>query len=192
MIQLWNNLLVSISFDSEKKRLPCAGHMINSAKAFLFGSHPSDFNKKPEEEKLETSRLKLWRERGPGNLHNTRASYIIASRRSNLNSDIVEVGETLLQNFLPFSLLFINLALQFYPILSQQSGCLIDVGMSARQTDQIIEISRQMDSESVVGLVGLLTSVVNRGLHGRIFKLRLSGFPALATNATHKSAAFIV
>lgn len=32
----------------------------------------------------------------------------------------------------------------------------------------------------------------SRGLHGKIFKLRISGFPALATHATHKSAAFVV
>ena len=51
-----------------------------------------------------------------------------------------------------------------YPILCRQSGCLIDVGMSARQTGQIIEISRQPDSESVVGPVGLLTTLTAAGL----------------------------
>ena len=56
---------------------------------------------------------------------------------------------------------FINLAL---PILCRQSGCLIDVGMSARQTEQIIEISRQPDSESVVGPVGLLTTLTAAGV----------------------------
>lgn len=69
----------SISFDPEKKGLRCEGHMINLAvEAFLYGTHPSDFNKKLEEEKLETSRLKLWRERGPvGKPYNPRASYTV-------------------------------------------------------------------------------------------------------------------
>lgn len=50
----------TISFDPIKRRLRCAGHMINlAAEAFLFGSYPSELNKQLQEEVSDTAKLRL-------------------------------------------------------------------------------------------------------------------------------------
>lgn len=75
-------LSLTISFDPLKRRLRCAGHLINlAAEAFLDGDHPSDIEARIRAERTETAKLKLWREKGPiGQLHNT-VFYITRSSR---------------------------------------------------------------------------------------------------------------
>lgn len=50
----------TMSFDPIKRRLRCAGHIINfAAEAFRFGSHPSELNKQLQEEGSDIAKLRL-------------------------------------------------------------------------------------------------------------------------------------
>lgn len=73
----------TISFDQLKRRLRCAGHLINlAAEAFLDRDHPSDIKVRIRAERNETAKLKLWREKGLiGKLHNTVFHITRSSRR---------------------------------------------------------------------------------------------------------------
>lgn len=65
-------LSISIPFDPRKKRLRCAGHMINlAAHSFLYGQDSSKLESQLRQDQSDVSRLELWRQRGPvGKLHN--------------------------------------------------------------------------------------------------------------------------
>ena len=72
-----------ISFNPLKRRLRCAGHLINlAAEAFLDEDHPSDLETRIRAGKSETTKLKFWREKVPiGKLNNTLFHITRSSRR---------------------------------------------------------------------------------------------------------------
>ncbi len=67
-----SELLKSILFDLLKKRLRCAGNIINlAANAFPYCQNPKDIERQLTFDQSEVSRLTLWRQRGAvGKLHN--------------------------------------------------------------------------------------------------------------------------
>lgn len=79
---VFEELSKSIPFDPRKKKLRCAGYMINlAAHSFLYGQDSSKLESQLRQDQSDISRLELWRQREPiGKLHNL-VFYITRSTR---------------------------------------------------------------------------------------------------------------
>lgn len=97
----------TISFDLIKRRLRCAGHIINLAtEVFLFGSHPSELNKQLQEKGSDIVKLRLWRERGPvEKLHNTVIHITRSTRRKKIFNKCQEQNQEFSDNDRIYSLI---------------------------------------------------------------------------------------
>ncbi len=76
----------SIPFDSQKKRLRCAGDMINlPTHFFLYGQDSSKLESKLRQDPSDVSRLELLRQRGPvGKLQNLVFHITLSTRKTTI------------------------------------------------------------------------------------------------------------